>query len=234
MKFTISLSDAARHTITLATLEAYVLGDGRPRRTKLETLGYLWGFSREDSKGTTHFHVDLMSLSISAKRSRNSVKPNDQAVRLKSELMDRWAPHLTLIGDFHSHPYENLAEVRDIRGFEFSDADEASFLDDDFLWERANDQPIMLAMTICKLARVHEKHAAETIRSNIAHFDVGEFRFWLNAAVGFLDASGSRRCTGNRPSNVKLRIDSRFYNYSRDRLVVATRALISSPSPMGA
>ena len=225
MNFTITISDAALRTITLATLEAYVLGDGRPRktdseRTKLETLGYLWGFSREDSEGTIHFHIDLMSLSISAERSPDSVTPNEQAVRLKSELMDRWAPHLTLVGDFHSHPYGNLTEVRDISGFDFSDADETSFLADDFLWEQANGQPIMLAMTICKLARVHEKLAAENIRSNIATFDVGEFRFWLNAAVGFLDGSAARCCTGNRHSDVELRLDSRFYNYSRDRLVV--------------
>ena len=23
----------------------------------------------------------------------------------------RWSPHLTLMGDFHSHPYRNLTEV---------------------------------------------------------------------------------------------------------------------------
>jgi hypothetical protein len=224
MAYTITISDAALRTTTLATLEAYVLGDGRPQRTnsartKLETLGYLWGFSRKDSEGVKHFHVELMSLSISAERSPDSVTPNEQAVRLKSELMSRWAPHLTLIGDFHSHPYEDLADVRSNRGYDFSPSDEQTFLADDFLWEQADNEPVMMAMTVCRLSRVREKEASGQLRANVSTFDVGEFRFWLNAAVGFLSEGNARSWSGNRNSNLQLRLDARFYNYSRDRLV---------------
>ncbi len=209
--------------MTLASLEAYALGDGYRKRKRLETLGYLWGYRRQDTSKATHFHVDTMSLSISAERSPNSVSPNEKAVRLKSALMDRWAPHLTLVGDFHSHPYKDRKQVEEMKGYEFSDQDVKTFLEDDFLWGQSGDWPLMLAMTICRLNRVHEKQGAEQTRWNVGRFDVGEFRFWINCAAGFLlpQAGGPpTRCwTGNARSSLELRLDTRFYNYSADRLL---------------
>ena len=34
-------------------------------------------------------------------------------------------------------------------------------------------------------------------RQNVFHFDVANYRFWVNAAVGYLDGRGKRRHTGN-------------------------------------
>ena len=34
-------------------------------------------------------------------------------------------------------------------------------------------------------------------RRNVFHFDVGPYRFWVNAVVGYLDGRGKRRHTGN-------------------------------------
>ena len=34
-------------------------------------------------------------------------------------------------------------------------------------------------------------------RRNVFHFDVCPYRFWVNAVVGYLDARGKRRHTGN-------------------------------------
>ena len=162
-----------------------------------------------------------MSLSISAEREPDSVTPNPEALTLKHELMERWAPHLTLIGDFHSHSYKNLEEVKNIKGFEFSDGDEEDFLGNDYLWQVSDDQPVMMVMTICKMGKVHKKYFAESVRINVATFDVGEFRFWLNAGVGYLDDNGKRCWAGNSRSKVDLRLDAKFTNTSGDRLMGA-------------
>jgi len=228
MKYEVTISESALRMMTLATLEAYALGDGRKRRSKneiaVETLGYLWGVKRVSLEGT-FIHVDMASMSISAKRSKDGVTPNKKAIQLKAALMDRWAPHLTLMGDFHSHPYANHKEVKKIQGFEFSNADEEAFLGDDFVWDSAEGMPIMIVMTVCKLSKVNESLSATFVRNNINSFDVGEYRFWLNVAIGYLKdetndhtIKKNRQWTGNKHSSVELRLDSRFYNYSSDRL----------------
>jgi hypothetical protein len=129
----------------------------------------------------------------------------------------RWSPHLTLLGDFHSHPYRTLSEVNSVNGFEFSDRDFHAFLDDDLLWKQSNNNPVMLAITICRLGRVRENFG-ERIRSNVHRYKVGQFQFWINVAVGYLDQDGKRCHTGNSHSKAALDLDQWFYNPASDRV----------------
>lgn len=220
--YSVTVSDQALQAMTLSTVEAYVHGDGQKRKKQktpaVETLGFLWGHYTTTYDDMLNIHIDMMSLSLSAKRNSNSVCDVKNAVELKNALLSRWAPHLKLVGDFHSHPYSSLTEVKDILGFEFSDGDVEDFLTNDIYWKN-NKNPIMVAMTICKLSKVHEAYSSETVRNNIVCFDVGEFRFWMNVGVGFLNQEGKREWTGNTYSSVELRLDSKFYNYSGDRLI---------------
>ena len=226
MKFlySVTVSDQALQSMALSTLEAYVHGDGHKRKKQhtlaVETLGFLWGHYTQTYDDMLNIHIDMMSLSLSADRDVDSVCDVKNSVELKNALLSRWAPHLKLVGDYHSHPYNTLAEVKDkdILGFEFSEGDIDAFLTDEIYWKQ-NENPIMVAMTICKLSRVHEAYSSETVRSNIVCFDVGEFRFWMNVGVGYLNHDGKRQWTGNTHSSVELRLDSKFYNYSGDRLI---------------
>jgi hypothetical protein len=48
-EFVVSLSERLVESVTLAALEAYVLGDGRPgrrHRPAVETFGYVWGYGK--------------------------------------------------------------------------------------------------------------------------------------------------------------------------------------------
>lgn len=216
--FRIKISDNLLESMTLAAIEAYCLGDGRSKElTKLETLGYLWGF-KKISEEETVFLLDRMSLSLSAKRDRNSVTPNHKAVEIKNSVVERWSPHLSLLGDFHTHPYENLQEVNSCKGFEFSEGDISFLLNDDFLWEKSDQTPINLAITICELGRVHSKWGGDWIRNNIWQYDIGEFRLWINANVGYLDDDGDRQHTGNKRSKTILDLNTRFFNEKGDRV----------------
>lgn len=214
MSHRVRFSDNALENIVLAAAEAYCLGDGHKRR-HIEILGYMWGSTRRTAD-VTEIYIERVSISLSARRSRDWVEPNQQAARLKNEIVQRWSPHLQLLGDFHTHTYGTLSEVEETRGFEFSNDDFEFFVEDDFLWESA-ETPVMLAVTVARLGAVHESSGPTYIRRNVAHFDVGELRLWLNVAVGYLEAE-SRAHTGNTRSPVVLDLGPRLFNLSGDRV----------------
>jgi len=216
MDYCLRIADNALENMTLAALEAYCLGAGGKKK-QIETLGYMWGVTNT-ARGTTNIFVERMSVSVSARRHPDWVEPNDDAPRLKNEIIRRWSPHLKMLGDFHTHPYESLSEVADEKGYEFSDDDFECFIDDDFMWEESGNTPLMLVATITRLGKVRDSHGPTHLRSNIVAFDIGEFRIWLNASVGYLDEDGKRRCTRNKGSPVRIDLGPRLFNFSGDRV----------------
>ena len=215
--FSVRIASTLLEAMTLAAIEAYCYGEKPGRKWKpVETLGYTWGFKKADSAATV-IYLDRMSLSISSTRAHKSVQPNPEAQRLKNEVMARWSPHLSMLGDFHTHPYRNLTELKDHRGFDFSPEDFAHFLADDFIWQQSGGNPVMLVIAICRMDRVRA-NAGRRLRSNICHYAVGEFGFWINAVAGFTNEAGARQHTGNRNSKTTLDIDLWPYNPARDRM----------------
>ena len=147
------------------------------------------------------------------------------SAKLKNEIIERWSPHLTLLGDFHTHPYANLQAVMSARdgdgpkgGFHFSAADRESFHGDDFLWEVSGDTPVNIVMTICRMGKVKESYGATSVKNHIWQYDVGEFRFWLTINIGYIDEDEERYLTVETDDEVYLELDSRFYNYAGDRV----------------
>lgn len=214
--FRVRLSDSFLEAAVMAAVEAYCHGDGK--QTEIETIGPIWGHRRSNGDERV-IYLDRLAVSLSAERSPASVSPKVEATRLMAEVMDRLAPELTLLGDFHSHPYRDLQDVDSNKGFEFSPADFRAFLSDEDLWGRNPDGPVMVVITICSLSRVHSS-GGRPIRNNVWRFDLGEFRFWINVSIGYLDESGRRRHTGNKRSPAWLDLNSRFFNSSGDRVGV--------------
>jgi len=217
--FRVKLSEQLVESMTLAALEAYVLGDqsSTKNKEKVETLGYIWGVKKVETECVTIF-LDRMSVSISAKRSRNAVRPHQHAAELKNNLLERWAPHLMLLGDFHTHPYDDLTEVKAISGWDFSDEDVDFLQHDDFLWRMSGDTPVNLVMTVTKMGKVREREQAHCLRENLWEFDVGEFRFWLNVNVGYVDDFYQRQQTFRDGDGAFLDLNTRFYNMKGDRI----------------
>jgi hypothetical protein len=202
--YRVKLAPSLLESMTLATIEAF--GFRGPRANKdsgVETYGYVWGNKKTYSDGVTVIYLDRLSVSLTAKRSALSVLPNPEAGELKSQLLKRMAPHKTLLAEFHSHPYANNKVMNRQAGFEFSKKDFDAFLDDDLFWENAENTPVMLVQTICPIDRQRGKGAGWQ-RRNVFYFDIDEHRFWVNAVVGYLDAKGKRRHTGNLTSLVTI------------------------------
>ena len=243
MNIEIRVSNRALESMVLSASESYVLGDGhripikKSHQNYKETYGYIWGIHRKINKNSTEYiYVDRFYESLSARRKSDSVEPNEDAVRLKNSILERWSPHLSFLGDFHTHPYESLKEVQKCKGWEFSPSDKNSFKLDDHLWKLANDRPIMLVMAVAPIEKVHDT-TAESQESNCWRFNIGELRFWLTASVGYIRKSRSTVSSINskkrassrlktllrrrlfRKDKIFLGLDPRFYyNPSGDRL----------------
>lgn len=224
MEFRVRISPELMESMTLAAIEAYCFsrpgrksknGAVKKKYTHEETLGYLWG-QRRVEKGRTFIHLERMSVSISASRAPDSVVPNEKAARLMNDVVKRWSPQLSFLGDFHSHPYNDLAEVKKHSGYEFSQDDYQYLMDDDFSWKAASNRPLMIAVTVCRLGKVTASELTY-IRSNICKYAIGEFQFWVNAAVGYIQ-HGERCITANKRSDVTLDAGNWYMNDASVRL----------------
>jgi hypothetical protein len=209
----VCLSDRLVEGMTLAAVESYALGDGRRRKQmdpSVETYGYVWGY-KSVRENETVFFLDRMSISLSSRRAPDSVIPDERAAKLKSNLMQLWSPHLSLAGDFHTHPYKDLAEVKSAKGWGFSEDDIAAFDADDLLWEKSGDTPVNVVIAISKLGRVHESFGSHAESDTVSRYDVGEFRFWIGVNVGYIE-DGERKQSFRDGGNVLLNLDTRFSN----------------------
>jgi hypothetical protein len=195
--YRVKLAPSLLESMTLATIEAFGFrGPRANRKSGVETYGYVWGTKKICRDGVTVFYLDKLSVSLTAKRSSLAVLPNSEVGKLKSQLLKRMAPHQTLLAEFHSHPYANRRVMRREAGFEFSNADFKSFLVDDLFWENAENTPVMLVQTVCRLGGSGGRSSGWQ-RRNVFYFDIDNYRFWVNAVVGYLDDKGKRRHTGN-------------------------------------
>ena len=134
----------------------------------------------------------------------------------------RRSPHLSFLGELHTHPYDSLREVNAVKGWEFSDEDREwwpeSEDDETSVWRLydAGELPLWLVLAVAPLQRVHDTEGAKpiTARENVWTFDVGELRFWLHAELGDRDAAG----TIQFEKDVVLNMTAPFSNLAGDRL----------------
>ena len=122
--YRVKLATPLLESMTLATVEAFSYRAAKsPKNVGVETYGYIWGSKKSYGDELTVFFLDKLSVSLSAQRSQHNVIPNPRDAKLKSDIFKRFAPHQTLLADFHSHPYATHEIVRRRAGFEFSDED---------------------------------------------------------------------------------------------------------------
>ena len=200
--------------MVLAACEAYAFGKD-DEREPVETYAHLWGYRRcQQGSETEHLYVDRISICVSAQVANDQAEVFADVIALQDDIVKHSSPHLSLLGDFHTHPYYSLGELKECRGWNFSETDTASFLGDDNLWARADGSPICLVMAITELQRVREGWAeAETLCR--WRFDIGQYRFVISAAAGRLDNNDGRRFG---QIGVVLLLGQYFYNMPGNRV----------------
>jgi len=197
------VDDHAVPQLFTTAIEAYEFAHQSTSRSKgydkLETFGLLWGYSIP-AKGTTPARViaTMATAETSALRHTAWVKPNFDSVRAKKEFFERYWPNIELVGTFHSHPYDSLAVVNDIKGWQASPSDEVFW--PDFHWQIAPDQELLLHLVVT-ITRLERKGWAFPSRLAGSESDKGyvlsaEYRkLWLRAYASRkdMDADGFLR-----------------------------------------
>ncbi|MFI8749369.1 hypothetical protein ACIGG6_05135 [Vreelandella lionensis] len=139
-------------------IEAYKFSHRSTLRSKgfdqLETFGLLWGYSIP-AKGTLPAKViaTMATVETSAVRHNEWVAPNFDSLRSKKEFFEHYWPNIELVGTFHSHPYKNLSEVNDNKGWKASEGDQEFW--PHFHEEVAPEQPLLahLIVTVANLEK---------------------------------------------------------------------------------
>lgn len=180
--------------LLFAGMESYHVRHWGPNvtteRGPAETAGLLWGYvvSREDRD---HVVVEHVSTDTFAKGTSGEVGLNEEVTRVKQEVVAKRWPHLSMIGDFHTHPYKTYSDAKDNAGWEFSEGDRDWY-------EKHHDAAswpgcVALVLAIGKLAKFHENNILEptVVADNTVHWQFDRFRFWLSGYA--IDARKGKR-----------------------------------------
>lgn len=171
--------------LLLAGMEAYKMRKYRGR-LPLETCGLLWGFAKDSIHGMDHVTVEHISTDTAAEREPDSNALNDRTTAIKRQIVqDRW-PNLSLLGDFHTHPYSSYSEVMDCNGWEFSKGDYEFFEDQNHNAESwAIDSRVSLVLTLAEIKRKTSSYIAGQVKSskhgNVLQWQQCDYRLWLSA-----------------------------------------------------
>jgi len=125
------VENQALQDMMLGALEAYSVPKGRGSRYS-EVYGVCFGSVKAEKRHARgvgsyqllHVLVSRVALQLRAETTATYAtrEPRSEAVHL--EMAHELFPHLDLVGDFHSHPYESLDTLRARRGWKYSRSDE--------------------------------------------------------------------------------------------------------------
>ena len=188
---TIHVSDSAIMHLLMAGIESYHVNHWREgiseKRGPFETAGLLFGyFTSRFDMGMDIVTVEHVSTDTYAKRSSEDVTYNNKAAKVKKRIIEKRWPRLSLVGDFHTHPYKNYAELKENnelneKAWHFSEGDYISY-DVSADW-RGN---CALLLTV-----VEYKSSVEfkRVQDNVIRWQINDYHFWLSGYA--LDVTGS-------------------------------------------
>ena len=121
----------------------------------LETFGLLWGYSIPQ-KGELPARVvaTMATVETSALRHQDWVRPDLNSITTKKQFFEKYWPHIELVGTFHSHPYESLTTVNDIKGWRASEGDKSFW---PWFHEYVSPEQPLLAHLIITISKLEKK-----------------------------------------------------------------------------
>ena len=129
----VALDSRALEGMLICALEGY-LSPKKPRRKGYEVYGINLGMTRDvlsrrhrDGVSITRYVSVMRSHpQLSAEGYTTSVESNPRSLDAILSATSAFYPQYQAVGDFHSHPYDDLATLIRRRGWEYSRADEES------------------------------------------------------------------------------------------------------------
>ena len=191
---TVHVADSALLHLMLAGMESHKVrhwgATVTANRGPAETAGLLFGHAT--TKGDMdHVMVEHVSTDTFAKGTYWSVDLNRDVTQAKCEVIEERWPYMSLVGDFHTHPYKTCTDATGARGWKAS-ADDRQWWSGEH--QRAMCRPyVALILTIARLTRRPNggRFTPKTIGSNTIHWhQLDRYRFWLTAYA--IDHDGDR------------------------------------------
>lgn len=125
----VRLEARALEDMLLATAEGYEVSPRRGMKYT-EVFGLCFGSTRHLAKNRDtnqlHINVGRIATQMRARATASEVSPNWQSLESQLAVADRFFPHLEVVGDYHTHPYDSFAKLAREKGWEHSVADEES------------------------------------------------------------------------------------------------------------
>lgn len=185
----IIIEDHVVPQLLTSAIEAYEVGhrshvNGKAKKA-IETYGLLWGHMIPERHGSPRRVVCTMAtVETSALRHENWVRPEAESLLMKRDFFRQYWPQLELVGTFHSHPYDCLADVNDIRGWRASDGDKNHW---PFMHEILAPDLDSMAHLIVTITKLERRGSAWPQRLANSESDAGFVlssdwrKFWIKA-----------------------------------------------------
>ena len=184
---TIKLSDRAITDMLLLAMEAYTVPKGKGTRFT-EAYGICAGSTRstEEQRRSHGKHksrfVQVMSVrtQVRAEGFPDRVDYDLRSIEAQMALMDHFMLGSDIVADFHTHPYENEKQLLRLRGWEYSEADEATMIPwVKQLWDKNFHPRASLIMSMTEGKR--KMKSPGYVKPNLVKFSIGKYRFYLAA-----------------------------------------------------
>ena len=187
----VHLEPRALEDVLLAAAEGYKVSPGKGSRFT-EVFGLCFGSVRRAHRkdhSNVMVNVSRIATQLRARATSNSVFPNAKSLAAQLQVGQAFFPHLDIVGDYHTHPYRSLAELRRNEGWGYSTADAKSvpdFLDD----LRRHDRDATHFSLVVAVAE-GGKSGAGTIRKapNVVQISIRDLFFVIGAYRIQLDAT---------------------------------------------
>jgi hypothetical protein len=153
--------------------EAYGICAGATRSTEERRRGH--GLHK-----TRHVDVRSVRTQVRVEGFADRVDYDLRSIETQMELMDYFMLGSDIVADFHSHPYESEKELLKVRGWEYSEADEATMIPwVKQVWEKNFHPRAILIMAITEGKR--KMKTPRQVKPNMVRFSVGKYRIYLAA-----------------------------------------------------
>jgi len=162
-EISVHIDKKALEDLLLATLETYLVPTARRRFT--EVYGICMGSVRyvpqskrnQGEQMLRYVYIERLAAQMRAVVTAVEAWPNERSLDAQLKTAGALFPHLEVVGDFHSHPFRTLEQLRKNRGWTFSDGDQihSKFWAND-LHERGHKPQIVLIAAIAKKGRARK------------------------------------------------------------------------------
>ena len=178
------LDEKAIEDIVLVALEAYAV----PRRgvAFTETYGICFGSTKTTEERrlahgrhiTRHVDVKSVHIQLRAECYSNKVTYDLRSLETQMEVAKILFPQLDIVGDFHTHVYRTVKDLREARGWSFSTADEAVIPTwADPLREKGYRPRASLIVGVASGGKRIAKPGR--LRQNVIRFSVNKYHFYV-------------------------------------------------------